>query len=111
MATASQLGIDPEAIEAALDRNLTFPARWYSDPAIYDVELEHVFARSWQLVAKEERIPNPGDHLERRERDRAERATSIYPVATRRPRPPRRPMRGTTGPSFSTNPGQPCFAS
>ena len=60
--TATQLGIDPEAIEAALDRNMTFPARWYSDPAIFDVELEHVFARSWQLVAHEARIPNPGDH-------------------------------------------------
>ena len=60
--TATQLGIDPEAIEAALERNLTFPARWYSDPAIFDVELEHVFARSWQLVAHEARIANPGDH-------------------------------------------------
>ena len=60
--TATQLGIDPEAIEAALDRNLTFPARWYSDPAIFDVELEHVFARSWQLVAHEARIAQPGDH-------------------------------------------------
>ena len=53
--TATQLGIDPEAIEAALDRNMTFPARWYSDPAIFDVELEHIFTRSWQLVAHESR--------------------------------------------------------
>jgi phenylpropionate dioxygenase-like ring-hydroxylating dioxygenase large terminal subunit len=60
--TATQLGIDPEGIEAALDRNMTFPARWYSDPAIFDFEIEHVFARSWQLVAHEARIPNPGDH-------------------------------------------------
>ena len=57
--TATQLGIDPEAIEAALDRNMTFPARWYSDPAIFDVELEHMFSRSWQLVAHEARIANP----------------------------------------------------
>jgi phenylpropionate dioxygenase-like ring-hydroxylating dioxygenase large terminal subunit len=62
MTTATQLGIDPEAIEAALDRNMTFPARWYSDPAIYDVELEHIFTRSWQLVAHESRIARPGDH-------------------------------------------------
>ena len=62
MTTATQLGIDPEAIETALDRNMTFPARWYSDPAIYDVELEHIFARSWQLVAHESRIARPGDH-------------------------------------------------
>jgi phenylpropionate dioxygenase-like ring-hydroxylating dioxygenase large terminal subunit len=60
--SATQLGIDPQAIGEALDRNMTFPARWYSDPAVFDVELEHVFARSWQLVAPEHVVARPGDH-------------------------------------------------
>jgi phenylpropionate dioxygenase-like ring-hydroxylating dioxygenase large terminal subunit len=62
MTLATELGIDPDAIESALDRNFTFPARWYSDPAIYELELEHVFTKSWQLVGHESLVAKPGDH-------------------------------------------------
>src|SRR6266851_1716250 len=57
------LGIDIEAIEAALAKDMTFPARWYSDPAIYDFELERIFARSWQLVGPLTRVSRPGDFM------------------------------------------------
>ena len=61
MSIAAELGIDSTEIEAALARNLTFPARWYSDPAVYDLELEHVFTRSWQLAAPAHTVARPGD--------------------------------------------------
>ena len=66
MSVAAELGIDSTAIEEALARNLTFPARWYSDPAVYDLELEHVFTRSWQLAAPAPRSPVPGTFIRAR---------------------------------------------
>ena len=59
----AELGIDADAVERALAANMTFPASWYSDPRIYAFELEHVFARSWQLVAPAEQLAEPGDHV------------------------------------------------
>jgi phenylpropionate dioxygenase-like ring-hydroxylating dioxygenase large terminal subunit len=61
--THNDLGIDPEAIEDALSRNLTFPARWYSDPDIYALEIEKIFNRSWQYAGQLAKVANPGDHL------------------------------------------------
>ena len=58
-----RLGIDPAAVEAALDADLTFPARWYSDPAIYDFELDSIFTRSWVIAGPLDRLANPGDHI------------------------------------------------
>jgi phenylpropionate dioxygenase-like ring-hydroxylating dioxygenase large terminal subunit len=61
--TLTDLGIDAEAVEEALARNLTFPARWYSDPDIYAFELERIFTRSWQYAGPLFKLSEPGDHI------------------------------------------------
>jgi choline monooxygenase len=59
----TELGIDPDAIEEALNADFTFPARWYSDPEIYALELDGIFSRSWQYAAPLCKLAEPGDHV------------------------------------------------
>jgi phenylpropionate dioxygenase-like ring-hydroxylating dioxygenase large terminal subunit len=61
--TMSQLGIDLDEVDQALARNMTFPARWYSDPQIYAFELERIFTRSWQFAGPLTKLAQPGDHI------------------------------------------------
>jgi phenylpropionate dioxygenase-like ring-hydroxylating dioxygenase large terminal subunit len=61
--TMHDLGIDGDAVEDALSRSLTFPARWYSDPDIYAFETERIFSRSWQYAGPLEKLEKPGDHI------------------------------------------------
>src|ERR1700761_2841640 len=61
--TMPSLGIAADAVEAALAANFTFPARWYSDPDIYALELEGIFSRSWQYAGPLCKLQKPGDHI------------------------------------------------
>lgn len=61
--TAEQLGIDLAEVDEMLANNMTFPARWYSDPRIYELELAHIFTRSWQLAGPLHKLERPGDHF------------------------------------------------
>jgi phenylpropionate dioxygenase-like ring-hydroxylating dioxygenase large terminal subunit len=53
-----------QEIGEALDAGLTLPASWYgSDPAIHRLELERIFARTWQYVARTEQLTEPGSFV------------------------------------------------
>lgn len=43
-----------------------FPAGIYSDEELFALERERVFSRSWQYLAHESEIPDPGDYVVRR---------------------------------------------
>lgn len=50
-----------ESLAGGLDRGKTPPFSWYTDPAIFDLERERIFKRTWQYAALSEQLEAPGD--------------------------------------------------
>src|SRR6267142_2944170 len=48
---------------APLPQASTIPASWYIDERVYELELQNVFARSWQLVARVDQLLQPGSYV------------------------------------------------
>ena len=48
---------------APLEKAWTIPAPWYTDQRIYELELQTVFARSWQMVGRLDQVSEPGQYL------------------------------------------------
>jgi phenylpropionate dioxygenase-like ring-hydroxylating dioxygenase large terminal subunit len=46
-----------------LDRGLSLPASWYTDPAILDLERERIFLRTWQYVGRIAQVAEVGDYF------------------------------------------------
>jgi choline monooxygenase len=46
-----------------LDQALTIPATWYTDESLYQLELQTVFARSWQVICRADQLRNPGQYV------------------------------------------------
>ena len=44
-----------------LSRAETMPARWYTDPAILEVEKDKIFWKTWQPVGRTDMVQRPGD--------------------------------------------------
>jgi nitrite reductase/ring-hydroxylating ferredoxin subunit len=54
-----------ESVRRALDQGL-LPGRIFSDSAIFELEVERLFARAWLFVGHESELPNPGDYVLRK---------------------------------------------
>src|SRR6266850_4203499 len=48
---------------AALAEASTIPAPWYTDERVYDLELQTVFPRSWQMVCRLDQVSKPGQYV------------------------------------------------
>ncbi len=46
-----------------LARASTVPARWYTDPAMLDLERRNIFGRTWQAVGLSAAVAQPGSYL------------------------------------------------
>jgi len=52
-----------EPFDMEPSRAYTLDAGWYLDPEVYQLELERIFARTWQPVAKLKDLQHPGDFV------------------------------------------------
>jgi choline monooxygenase len=46
-----------------LDLASTIPSTWYVDRTLYDLELETVFSKTWQLAARVDQVSQPGQYV------------------------------------------------
>ena len=63
MTAPSQPSDPPAAPQTPLARASTLPSRFYTDPSIYDREVERIFGRTWQLVARADELARVGDFV------------------------------------------------
>ena len=49
-----------QSVRRPLHRARTLPGPLFSDPAVYDLEVERLFRRSWQCIGREDEVPMPG---------------------------------------------------
>jgi len=58
---SSDIGIDVEEVERALQKNRGFPIHTYHDQSVYDFELQAIFHKSWQYFAPLEKLSEEGN--------------------------------------------------
>jgi phenylpropionate dioxygenase-like ring-hydroxylating dioxygenase large terminal subunit len=56
------IDVDGEVGEL-LAQGYTLPASWYSDPAVYELERDRIFARSWQYAGPTEWLAESGSYF------------------------------------------------
>jgi choline monooxygenase len=59
----SQVIDNPAGLLAALDRGESLPARWYTDSAITEAEIQQIFRKSWNYIGPLAELANPGDYV------------------------------------------------
>lgn len=50
----------PPTLREELERGLTLPAAWYSDPEVARLEQERIFRRTWQYAGVADQVAEPG---------------------------------------------------
>lgn len=46
-----------------LEAGATLPAKWYVDPAIFELERERIFEHAWQCIGVADSLKSPGDFM------------------------------------------------
>jgi len=54
---------DPAALLANLDRGMSVPAHWYTDPEITAREIELIFRKSWNYIGPTKELGKDGDYI------------------------------------------------
>lgn len=57
------MGEQPFDIAPDLARAATLPARAYTDPAVFELERERIFRRTWQFAGPLDQLALPGNYL------------------------------------------------
>src|SRR5262245_66534900 len=52
-----------EALAGDLDRGLSLPASWYTDPELVTRERDRIFRRAWQYLGRVEQVARVGDFV------------------------------------------------
>ena len=68
--------------QAPLSQASTIPAPWYIDPRIAELEMQNVFSKTWQLVARTDQLENGGDFVTSAPRRRTHRCGSGQQMAS-----------------------------
>ena len=55
--------IDSYNPDAPLASAATIPSTWYTDERIFELEKQTVFSRSWQIVARQDQLTQPGSYV------------------------------------------------
>ncbi len=55
--------IDSYDPNAPLEQASTIPALWYTNQSLYELELQTVFAHSWQLAGRVDQLAEPGQYI------------------------------------------------
>ncbi len=53
----------PQDVEADLNTGWSLPSYLYSDPAVFELEKELIFRRSWQFVSTIDKLAQPGEYV------------------------------------------------
>ncbi len=51
------------SVRESLEQGYTLPADWYVDPAVYRLEQEQIFRRTWQYAGHASQVAEPGDYF------------------------------------------------
>lgn len=66
-ASRTRILTDGTAVDELIDRERReINLRVYSDPEIYQIELERIWSKAWIVAGHESEIPNPGDFVTRK---------------------------------------------
>jgi phenylpropionate dioxygenase-like ring-hydroxylating dioxygenase large terminal subunit len=63
LALPSLAGDDLARVRAPLTQAWTLPPSAYTDPSVWEREVEQLFRRDWICVARSDQLPEPGDYV------------------------------------------------